>query len=74
MEFRASKIMKSGFYYTNPKRKNPIKPLNQLFKYNFTMKYQKVAIIVMVFFPMTFPGQIDQVKERLASRAKNLIS
>ena len=33
--------MKSGFYYTNPKPENPIKPLNLLFKYNFTIKLQK---------------------------------
>ena len=46
------KIMKSGFYYTNPKRGKTIKPLSQLFKYNFTIKLPKMAIIIMVFFPM----------------------
>ena len=44
--------MKSGFYYTNPERKNPIKPLNQLFKYNFTIKLPQMAILIMVFFRM----------------------
>ena len=34
-------MMKSGFYYTNPERKNPIKNLNLLFKYNFTHKMAK---------------------------------
>ena len=43
-------MMKSGFYYTNPKRENPIKPLNLLFKDNFTIKLPKMAIIIMVCF------------------------
>ena len=50
-----SRIMKSGFYYTNPKRKNPIKPLNQLFKYDFTIKLPNITIVIMVLFPMIFP-------------------
>ena len=49
-----AKMMKSGFYYTNPKRKNPNKPLNLLFKHNFTIKLQKITIIIMVIFPMIF--------------------
>ena len=32
-----------------------IKPFNLLFKYNFTIKRPKMAIIIMVFFPMIFP-------------------
>ena len=51
---RASKRMKSGFYYTNPKRKRSIKPLKVLFKYIFTIKWQKMAIIILVLFPMIF--------------------
>ena len=39
--------MKSAFFYTNPKRTNSIKPLNLLFKYNFTIKLPKTAIIIM---------------------------
>ena len=51
------KIMKSGFYYTNLERKYPIKPLNLLFKYNFTKQLQKMAIIIFVIFapPAAFP-------------------
>ena len=44
--------MKSGFCYTNPERENQIKPLNLLFKYNFTIKLQKNAIIIMICFPI----------------------
>ena len=47
-------MMKSGSYYTNPKRKNPIKPFNLLFKYNFTIQLPKHAIIIVVLFPMIF--------------------
>ena len=50
-----SKIMKSGFYYTNPKREKSIKPLNPLFEYNFTIQLPNIAIIIMVIFPITFP-------------------
>ena len=42
------KIMKSGFYYTNPKRKKTIRPFNQLFKYNVTIKWPKNTIIILV--------------------------
>ena len=45
-EFWASKIMQSGFYYTKMKRKRSIKPFKILFKYNFTIKLQKNAIII----------------------------
>ena len=34
------------------KRKKPIKILNQLFKYNTTIKLPQMAIIIMVHFPM----------------------
>ena len=47
LEFRASKIMKSAFYYTNPERKDPIKNLEILFKYNFIIKWPNNAIIIM---------------------------
>ena len=39
--------MKSGFYYTNLKQKKSIKILRILFKYNFTIKWRKNAIIIM---------------------------
>ena len=42
--------MKSGLYYTNPKREKSIKPLNPSFKYTFTIKWSKMAIIILVFF------------------------
>ena len=48
------KIMKSRFYYTNPKREKSIKPLNLVSKYNFTIKWPKIAIILVVTFPMLF--------------------
>ena len=54
LEILMFKIMKSGFYYTNPKRKKSIKPLKVLFKYKFTIKSPKNAIMSMVFFPMIF--------------------
>ena len=38
--------MKSGFYYTNPERKNPIKNLKILFKPKITIKWPKNAIII----------------------------
>ena len=47
-----SKIIKSEFDNTNPKRGKSIKPLNLLFKYNFTIKCQKMAIIIAAMFPM----------------------
>ena len=49
-----SKMMKSRFYYTNPKRTKSIKPLNPLFEYNFTIKLPKNAIIIAIFRPMIF--------------------
>ena len=49
-----SKIMKSEFYYTSPKRKNQIKPLNQLLKYKFTKQLPKIARIMMVMVLMIF--------------------
>ena len=48
------KIMKSGFYHTNPKRKNQIKQFNQLFKYNFTIKLQQKRHTYYGNFPMIF--------------------
>ena len=39
--------MKSGFYYTNPERKNQIKNLKILFQYKITIKMQKNAIIII---------------------------
>ena len=48
------KIMKSGFYYTNLKQKKSTKILKVLFKYNFTIKLPKMAIIIMISFPMVF--------------------
>ena len=53
-EFWASKIMKSGFYYTKLKQKKTIKPFEILFKYKFTIKWQKMAIISLAIFPMIF--------------------
>ena len=47
MEFPAAQIMKSGFYYTNPERKNPIKMIKILFKGIFTIKWPKNAIIII---------------------------
>ena len=55
MEFQASKIMKSGFYWTNPKRKKSSKPFKILFKYNFTIKWQKNAIIMLAMIFHDFP-------------------
>ena len=49
-----SKIIKSEFYDTNPKRKKSSKPLSLLFKFNSTIKSQKMAIIIRIFFPMIF--------------------
>ena len=46
--------MKSGFYYTNSKRKKAIKPLNLFSQYNFTIKLPKMAIIIAILFPMNF--------------------
>ena len=48
------KIMKSGFYYTNPKRKKSIKPLNLSSKKYYYIFGVKMAIIIMVLFPMIF--------------------
>ena len=39
--------MKSGFYYTNPERKNPINNLKILFKPKITIKLPKNAIIII---------------------------
>ena len=43
-------VLGGHFYYTNPKRKKPIKLLKVLFKYNFTITFAKHAIIILVFF------------------------
>ena len=51
LEFRASRTMRSGFYYTNPKRENPIKPLHPILKYNFTIQWPEKVIIIIIFFP-----------------------
>ena len=52
--------MKSGFYYTNPERKNPIKNLKILFKPKITIKNPKNAIIIKTrifgFFRVFGPG------------------
>ena len=56
------KIMKSRFYYTNPKRENPIKPLSPLFKYNFTVKLPKMAIITLVIFAYPPPSPTINVQ------------
>ena len=45
-----SKIMKLGFHYTNPKRNKLIKPLNLLFKHNFTIRLPKMAKLLWYFF------------------------
>ena len=42
--------MKSGFYYTNPKRTKSIKPLNLLLKSYYGICLPKIAIIIMIFF------------------------
>ena len=39
-------MMKSGFYYANPERKNPIKNLKILFKPKITIKNLKKSIII----------------------------
>ena len=60
--------MKSGIYYTNPKRKKSIKILNPLFKYNFTIELPKVAIIIMVcflWFSYGFPNGIRELLGRV---------
>ena len=54
LEFRASKIMKSGFHYTKMKQKKSIKLLKIIFKYNFTIKLLKMTIISLLYFPMIF--------------------
>ena len=43
-------IMQSGFYYTNPKRENPIKPFNHKIAKNDNNYYHKFSYD----FPMIF--------------------
>ena len=58
--------MKSGFCYTNPKRNKQLrKPLNLLFKYNFTTKWPNMAITILVFFPMAFYDFPSGTKDRI---------
>ena len=45
LEFRAFKMMKSGFYYTDLKQKKSIKLLKVLFKYIFTTNGPRMTII-----------------------------
>ena len=47
-----SRIMKSGFYYTNPKRKTSIEPLNLFSKVYYYTFCATIAIIIMSIFPM----------------------
>ena len=49
-----SKIMKSGFYCTNPKRNKTIKPLTLIFKQYYDICCPKMTIIIMIFRPMNF--------------------
>ena len=55
--------MKSGFYYVNPERKNPIKMIKILFEYNFTIKRPKNTIIIktQIFWIVGFLGPVDPV-------------
>jgi hypothetical protein len=39
--------MKSGFYYANPERENPIKMMKILFEYKITIKIPKNTIIIL---------------------------
>jgi hypothetical protein len=54
--------MKSGFYYTNPERGNPIKPFEILFKYNFTIRRQKNAMIIMAMIISKTANPSDRFK------------
>ena len=55
--------MKSGFYYANPEREDPIKNLKVLFKHKITIKNLKNLIIVKtrIFGIFGFLGPIDPV-------------
>ena len=53
MEFRASKTMKSGLYYSKLRQEKSIKLLKILFKYKFTIKLPKMAIIIMTMIFQT---------------------
>ena len=57
LEFRASKIMKAGFYYTDLQQNRSIKQLKVIFEYIFTIHGPKMAILILVFFPMNFLGR-----------------
>ena len=55
LEFWAFKIMKSGFYYTDPEQINSRKLLKVLFKNISLINCPKLAIIIPINFPMIFP-------------------
>ena len=49
------------------KRKKSIKPLKILFKYNFTIKWPKNAIIIIAMIFHDFPLKKDQAKSQRAA-------